>query len=134
ATADRIARALGIDAESDERLEAGLLHVLSLAESDGHCAMPVELLVERAAQALEVESARVRDAGQRLVQAGDLVLETAEDGTPLCFDRRLLAAERDVAEGLARIATAAHEPWTVSALASHLSAGQGAAVHAVAVH
>lgn len=134
ATADRIAQALGIDAESDERIEAGLLHVLSLAESDGHCAMPVEALVERASQALGVEAARVRDAGQRLVQAGDLVLEPAEDGTPLCFDRRLLAAEREVAEGLARIASAPHEPWRVAALASHLSEGQAAAVHAVALH
>jgi exodeoxyribonuclease V alpha subunit len=134
ATADRIARALGLPEESDERLEAGLVHVLSQAESDGHCAMPVAALVERAAQTLGVDPDRVRDAGERMLRSGDLVLEEAEDGTPLCFDRRLHAAELEVAEGLARIATAPHEPWPVGALASHLSEGQRQAVHAVAEH
>lgn len=134
ATADRIARTLGLDSESEERLEAGVVHVLSQAESDGHCAMPVEVLVERAAQALGVDPMRVRDAGERMVRSGDLILEQSEDGTPLCFDRRLHAAEQEVAEALARIACAPHEPWPVVALASHLSEGQRQAVHAVAEH
>jgi exodeoxyribonuclease V alpha subunit len=134
ATADRIARAQGLDAQADDRIEAGLLHVLEQAQSDGHCATPVEAAVERAAHVLGVEMTPVRDAGQRLVHSGHLVLEEAEDGTPLCFMRDLVAAELDVAVGLARLAATAREPWDLPPLPPHLSPGQVEAVGAVSRH
>ncbi len=134
ATADRIARAQGLDTNADDRIEAGLLHVLEMAQSDGHCAIPVEAAVERGAQVLGVDPMLVRDAGQRLVQTGDLVLEEAEDGTPLCFARHLVLAEKDVAVGIARMAATERTPWKVPPLPDHLSPGQVEAVRAVAEH
>ncbi len=131
-TADRIARALGLANDSPERIEAGLLHVMEQAEQDGNCALPIEQLVERAASSLSVPSDAVRAGGERIVLAGDLVLERGNDGTPLCFSARLVQAERRVAHALATIAKAKREPWPVPPLAEGLSDGQRRAVRAVA--
>jgi exodeoxyribonuclease V alpha subunit len=133
-TADRVARALGLATDSPDRIDAGILHVMEQAQSDGNCALPIEQLVNRAAQSLAVPSEAVREGGERLVSEGELVLEHGNDGTPLCFPVRLVRAEEAVAGALASLATAERKPWTVPALPGHLSAGQVDAVRAVAEH
>jgi exodeoxyribonuclease V alpha subunit len=132
ATADRIARGLGLAVDSDERLEAGVLHALEQAESDGHCAIPTEKLVERAVKVLGVDAKLVQVAGHRLVELGDLVIEDAKDGTELCFPATMVKAEREVAAQLARLARWERPQWEVGELPEHLSPGQREAVHAVA--
>lgn len=133
ATADRIARALGLATDSEDRVDAGILHVLSSAESDGHCAVPIDWLVARATAALGVDEALVRDGGDRLVMSGELVLERGQDETPLCFPQAFVVAERSIAQMLSELARTPRESWTVGeALPSDLSAGQVAAVEAVA--
>jgi len=134
ATADRVARALGIEPDSAERLDAGLVHVLEQAEMDGHCALPVEALVEQATRNLGAPEFAVRDAGERLVVSGEVVLEHGNDGTPLAFPVRMLDAENDVASGLAALARSEAAPWKVPELPDHLSDGQRAAVEALAEH
>ncbi len=133
-TADRIARALGLAMDSDERIEAGLLHTMELAAQDGNCALPIEILVRKAALALGVAEDAVRGAGEHLVEGGELVLEHGNDGTPLCFSPELVAAEESLAHALAAIANASHRRWSLVELPSNLSAGQIAAVSAVAEH
>ena len=133
-TADRMARALGVAPDSDERVEAGLLHTMEMAESDGNCALPIEQLVKKAAQVLGVDEELVRQAGERLVGVGDLVLEHGNDGTPLCFSPQLVAAERSVAEALAMLIGAEHPRWQMRELPPHLSRGQVEAVQAIADH
>lgn len=131
-TADRIARGLGLALDSAERVEAGLLHVLEQAESDGHCAVPIELLVGRASRTLGVPEALVRTAGEQLVSLGHLVLEEGRDGEALCFPSTMVEAEREVAAVLAGLARAEREVWPVPELPEHLGAGQRDAVAAVA--
>jgi len=133
-TADRVARALGIEPDSAERLDAGLVHVLEQAEMDGHCALPVESLVQQATRNLGAEEFAVRDAGERLVVSGEVVLEHGNDNAPLAFPVRMLEAENDVAAGLATLARGKVEPWSVPELPGHLSDGQRAAVEALAEH
>lgn len=134
ATADRMARTLGLAMDSSERIEAGLLHTMELAEQDGNCALPIETLVQKAAMALGVADAAVRDAGEQLVENGELVLEYGNDGTPLCFSPTLVAAEQALATSIAAIAGAEHPRWNLVELPEGLSAGQVAAVRAVADH
>lgn len=135
ATADRVARALGIEPDSAERLDAGLMHVLEQAELDGNCALPIAGLVEQAIRNLGAPEHAVRDAGERLVVSGEVVLEHGNDGEEaLAFPARMVVAETDVAEGLAALARGAVDPWTVPSLPAHLSEGQVASVHAVAEH
>ncbi len=101
ATADALAQALGAPADSPGRLEAGLLHVLTAAEADGHCHLPRAELLARAAALLGLEPATLGErldamaAGGRVVMDGDRVLDERMDATERALGRRvaeLLAA------------------------------------------
>jgi exodeoxyribonuclease V alpha subunit len=86
-TADALAQALGQPADAPERIDAGIVHVLHEAESDGHCNLPRPELVTRAAKLLEAEPELVdeRIDGQtalgRLVADGDTLIEPGMDAT-----------------------------------------------------
>lgn len=103
-TADRIARCLGIAADSDERAESGLMHVLEKAESAGQCGVPIETLVERVVRALGVKDRIVRLAGERLLTLGDLVLE---QGDCVMSARHLVEWNPDFDDGVRFIRSAA---------------------------
>lgn len=95
-TADRLALALGFARDDARRLRAGLLHVAEQALSQGSTAIPVDALLEQAAEALGA-------APQQLEPA----LDAARDDLALELDRpldeevvylpRLLRAERGAA-------------------------------------
>jgi exodeoxyribonuclease V alpha subunit len=72
-TADRIARLLGVAADSPERTRAAVLHVLSEAERDGSTCMPLELLLSAARELLGSPTAVTETDIDELVQDGDLV-------------------------------------------------------------
>ncbi len=131
-TADRVARAVGVSLDSDERVDAGLLYTLERAESEGHCALPIERLVMNAAQILELPGPRVREGVERLVAEEALIQEARGDSLLLVFPARFVDAERSVARALAQLAVAPHKPWAVGALPETLSDGQRRAVEAVA--
>lgn len=143
ATADRLARALGVALDAPERLDAGALHALERAERDGHCALPLDELARQAAGVLSRPRDEILAAIDRLVEAGDLVLEShtseaervlAAPPTQLAFIREYLFAEENVANALADLALAQRETWALEALPDHLSEGQVQAVEAIANH
>lgn len=86
-TADALAQALGQPRDAPERVDAGIVHVLHEAESDGHCNLPRPELVTRAAKLLEAPTELVDDRidGQtalgRLVADADALIEPAMDST-----------------------------------------------------
>lgn len=55
-TADKIAQALGVPSDDPQRIGAGLRYTLSQATEDGHCYLPVEELISRAAGLLGVSA------------------------------------------------------------------------------
>jgi exodeoxyribonuclease V alpha subunit len=59
-SADKIALNLGLERNSDERLRAGLTHVLFEATEDGHCFLPLMDLVNRAKETLEIDETEDR--------------------------------------------------------------------------
>lgn len=71
-SADKIALNLGLARDSDERLRAGITHVLFEGTEDGHCFLPILELVNRARVALEV------DDGDRFLQLIDEMCVTKE--------------------------------------------------------
>jgi len=117
-----------------ERAQAGTIYALEQAAmGEGHCYLPVRELVGRAAELLEVESAIVVDALQRLLGTKLLILENIdqcaeiqlargeqeggriariideeEDDSPehAVYLRSLLWPERDVAAKLTRMKSA----------------------------
>jgi exodeoxyribonuclease V alpha subunit len=77
-SADTIAQKLGIARDSIMRALAGIMHALLEATGDGHCALPKEELIEQAAKLLEIDVAIVREALERLLLDGELVLVLKE--------------------------------------------------------
>ncbi|MCA9688297.1 MAG: ATP-dependent RecD-like DNA helicase [Myxococcales bacterium] len=131
-TADRIARALGVSLESEERIDAGILYALERAQSDGHCGLPLDRLVHTTARLLELPGPRIREGVERLIAAGDLLGERAPEGAILCFPIEFVVAEQAVARALATLAIARRDPWSVGELPEHLSDGQRRAIAAIA--
>lgn len=99
-TADKIAQKVGIPRDSVMRASAGLEYVLSEATSDGHCALPRDLLIEDAQKVLDLPTPRIAEALARLLQKRELVQETIV-GDELIFLPRLRSAESEIADALA---------------------------------
>ncbi|MEY2516022.1 MAG: exodeoxyribonuclease alpha subunit, partial [bacterium] len=91
ATADALARALDTPLDAPDRLAAGVLHALTLAETDGHGHLPRAELTERAARLLG--GSDVADAIDELAARGKVVVD---DGDRVA-DARLHAIEQRLA-------------------------------------
>jgi exodeoxyribonuclease V alpha subunit len=102
-TADTIARSVGIPHDSDQRVKAGVQFALSEASESGHCYLPQEELVTRAAQLLEVGAELVRRCLQELVAEEDVVREPGPDGEAAVWLLPFHRAEVALAGGLRRL-------------------------------
>src|ERR1039457_3769594 len=74
-TADQTAQKIGIPHDSIIRACAGLNHVLLEATGEGHCALPVEFLMEEAGKLLLVEEKIVSAALEQNLARKDLIRE-----------------------------------------------------------
>ena len=80
ATADALARALDTPLDAPDRLDAGVLHALHLAETEGHCHLPrAELERARAARcsaaATSATDRRARGCAGKVVVDGDRIAD-----------------------------------------------------------
>src|SRR5215468_5870651 len=96
ATADQIAKKVGIPRDSINRARAGIDHVLLEATSEGHCALPLEKLKVAAVKLLEVPEPIVEQVLSQMLTSGSLLLEEI-DGEPLIFLPHLRKAEEGIA-------------------------------------
>ena len=104
-TADQIAQHLGIPSDSLLRATAGLRHVLLEASGQGHCALPVEALLDAAGQLLLVPLGLVQTALERSLSLRELVAEDI-GGERWIFTPQLSRAEQTIAERLKHLAAA----------------------------
>jgi exodeoxyribonuclease V alpha subunit len=102
-TADTIARSVGIPHDSEQRVKAGLQFALSEASESGHCYLPEEDLVARAAELLAVEAELVRRCLQDLVAEEGVVREPGPEGTVAIWLVPFHRAEVALAGGLRRL-------------------------------
>lgn len=128
-TADRIARGLGIGEQSEERVEAGVLYAFEQAESDGHCGLPRDRLMEIASRILQVPLELIESALERLVFGAHVV---PDEVSGLLFPDRFVTAETAVADILSTLAGGQRDPLKLPELPDHLAKGQAEAVEAVA--
>lgn len=81
--ADEIAGRIGIHTDSDYRIRSGILYTLLQAVGEGHCFLPLELLLRRAAELLGVSEENIRPQvdnlimDRKLVAKGDAVFAAA---------------------------------------------------------
>lgn len=100
--ADRLAERQGISRTAPERVAAGLLHTLELAENKGHLCLPKERFVRQAVQLLHTQGLdrmAVANIAFEMLKAGRLtlyqdyvyrpVMAEAEDGVALCVREML---------------------------------------------
>lgn len=96
-TADKIARDLGIPADSPHRAAAGLLHALAEAADRGHVFLPQRELLAAGAELLELPAETLAPALDALVAEEAVVVEPLADGDRAVYPPPLAKAERGVA-------------------------------------
>ncbi len=98
-TGDRIALNLGVPSESPERVDAGIMHVVSEAEEEGSTCISERNLIVKSASLLGAEGRVCASGLGRLLASGDLkrVSEGVLESASLDF------AEEKIASQLARI-------------------------------
>jgi exodeoxyribonuclease V alpha subunit len=124
--ADRIARGMGIDPASPQRIEAGVLHALGGFGDDGHVFAPRAELERRAAETLEIDPVRIGDAIDRLSREGALILDGESIYQPWMF-----RAEVETARRIRELLRAARPPPPPLVDDAGLSDGQRRAIAAV---
>lgn len=101
-TADKIARNLGVPADSQFRYCAGLVHALSEAAEDGHCYLPQPELIESVIKLLTTESHQPTE--QAITQTitdmalKDELIREKDGDTLLCYKPTYYHTEKNLAE------------------------------------
>lgn len=73
--ADEIASKVGIHTDSDYRIRSGILYTLLQAVGEGHCYLPMELLIQRAAALLNVAGESIRPQIDNMMMDKKLVVK-----------------------------------------------------------
>lgn len=73
--ADELAARIGIHADSDFRIRSGIFYTLMGAVGEGHCYLPMEILLERAQELLDVAKEYIRPQVDNLVMDKKLVIK-----------------------------------------------------------
>jgi exodeoxyribonuclease V alpha subunit len=111
-TADKIARSMGIDPNSQIRAEAGIIHVLSELVDEGHVYYPIEELKEKAAELLEVDPAILDTALGTLAKQERILIEELPD-VKAVYLRPLHVAEANVARRLKTLIKSPKQPLQI---------------------
>ena len=108
-SADAIAEKLGVEKTAPQRLRAGVSFALQTAMDEGHCGLPLDLLVGLAERLLEVDASLIRVAAAEAVTTGEVVEDDLE-GERCLFLKGLYLAEQSIAERLLERAGGS-PPW-----------------------
>ncbi|HJP01883.1 MAG TPA: ATP-dependent RecD-like DNA helicase [Planctomycetota bacterium] len=108
ATADRVARELGIEAADPRRARAGLLHVLRAGHNDGHTLLPRERLLESALKLLEegAQQTVVEETLAAMGESGEVVARATADGDEHIYLPHLAHCESTLARNIAQLLAA----------------------------
>ncbi len=76
--ADEIAAKIGIHTDSDYRIECGLLYCLLQASAEGHTFLPMEILLQKAEELLEVNQSAIKPLVENLMMDKKVVIKQLE--------------------------------------------------------
>ena len=111
-TCDEIAKKLGIDSHSIFRLESALKSVLETAETDGHCFLFKDALIEATAKALSngsdiIEEHELEEAFKSMLRSGQLINITYSEDNEKCeavYTKEMYKLEYEAALAIKNIA------------------------------
>jgi exodeoxyribonuclease V alpha subunit len=109
ATADRIARAAGVAADSPARMAAALIHVLTEAERDGSTCLPAGEAARRTAELLD-GAGPTAELMNAMIEEGRLVVEVDDDGAAWAYRPPTAALERELARRVRDLVDAPPSP------------------------
>lgn len=101
-TADELAVRLGMDRLSIHRAQAGVRHTLQELSSNGHCAQPVQSIIDEAVKILDIPEAIIHQAIEQELAEARLILEDIDD-VPCLFLASLYRAECGVSQHVRRL-------------------------------
>jgi len=78
-TADIVARKMGFDTESEYRCKSGLIFVLNDCSNDGHCYMPRNDLIKKAAEMLGIDESKLDSTINEMLLFHGLILEPPDN-------------------------------------------------------
>jgi exodeoxyribonuclease V alpha subunit len=108
-SADAIASKLGIEKTALIRAQAGISYALAEATDEGHCGLPVDVLIPAAEELLDIPQSRITEALALELAGGDVIEDTV-GGQRCIFLATLYHAEQTVAAALRMVATG-RTPW-----------------------
>lgn len=100
---DAFALELGIDGQSEQRLEAGTIFELTHNLSNGHSFLPLEKLIQATATLLNAESGLIREAAQSLAERNEIIIDRVA-GIEACYLSEYYEAETCVADRINHMA------------------------------
>src|SRR5215207_495841 len=109
-TADAIAAKLGMEKTAPQRLRAGVSFALNTATDEGHCALPLAILIGLAERLLEVDAVLIETALQEELRRGEAIIADNLGEETCIFLKGLHGAEKLIAERLVGRALA-KPPW-----------------------
>jgi exodeoxyribonuclease V alpha subunit len=112
-TADRMARAIGIAADSSSRAQAGILHTLEECSGDGHLYYPRTALIRRCQKLLEIDRGIIAAAVEELTKEGMLISEDQPD--PAVYLPAFYQAETGIALLLSELQAVPHAKRRIDA-------------------
>ncbi len=77
--ADEIARKIGIHTDSDHRIRSGILYTLYQSVNDGNCYLPVDLLLKKSGELLELDPETMRVQIANLMMDKKIVVKKKDD-------------------------------------------------------
>ncbi len=101
-TVDELAQKLGISADSVQRAQAGIRHVLQLASTEGHCALKRQNLIASATQLLAIPEEIVNQALTDELMQQNLIAEDINN-EPSIFLAPLYHTEVNIANHVQRL-------------------------------
>jgi exodeoxyribonuclease V alpha subunit len=101
-TADKIAASMGVMKDAPQRIESGIIHVLSELTDEGHTCYPYDELVKESSKILEVHKLLIEAVMEDLGKSEEVVIEENQSNR-LVFLKSLHVAETSIARRLKMI-------------------------------
>ena len=106
-TADEIAQKAGIVGDSEYRIRAGILYVLTFSYGNGHCFLPQNVLLEQCEQLLEVSKQKIEPVLEELSTQRKVIVQAAQD-EPRVYSPTMYYMELNTARMLLDLAQSCH--------------------------